>query len=48
MVDALVKNASNLTSPAEPTTYLQAVGEITRTSFLLVFDVHKQQAKGEA
>ena len=48
MVDTLVKDASNLTSPEEPTTYLQAVGAITRKSALLVFVAHKQQAKGKA
>jgi hypothetical protein len=48
MVDTIAKDALNLPSPEELTTYQQAVADITRKSVLLVLDVHKQQAKGKA
>ena len=41
-VDTLAKEALNLPSPEELTTYQQAVAEITRKSALLALDVHKQ------
>jgi len=40
--DTLVKGASKLTSPEEPTTYQQAVGAVTEKRSLLVVNAHKQ------
>jgi hypothetical protein len=48
MVDTLAKEALNLPSPAQPTTYKQAAAETTRKSALLLLDAHKQQTKGKA
>ena len=42
-----IKNAPNLPSYEQPTTYQQAVAEISRNSALLVLKVHKQ-ATGKA
>jgi hypothetical protein len=42
------KDALNLPSPEQPTTYQQAVAEITRKGALLILDAHNQQAKGKA
>jgi hypothetical protein len=42
MVDAISKDASNLTSREEPTTYQQAIRAFTRNSTLLVLDIYQQ------
>jgi uncharacterized protein (DUF2126 family) len=46
-VDTLAKDALNVPSPEEPTTYEQAVVEIARKSAFLLVDVHKQNIKAK-
>jgi hypothetical protein len=47
IVDGLAKDESNLPSPEEPTTYQQAVADITIKSALLVLDVTNNKSKAK-
>ena len=47
IVDGLAKDASNLPSPEKPTTYQQAVADITIKSALLVLDVTNNKGKAK-
>jgi hypothetical protein len=47
IVDDLAKDASNLSSPEEPTTYQQAVVDIAIKSALLVLDVTNNKRKAK-
>lgn len=48
VVDTLAKHALNLLPPEQPITFEHAVAEIKRKSAILVLDVHKRKAKGNA
>jgi hypothetical protein len=47
-VDTLAKDASNLPSPEQPTTYQKAVADIAIKSALLVLDVTNNKPKSKA
>jgi hypothetical protein len=44
-VDTTAKDATNLASPEQPTTYQYTVAEIARNSALPTLDVHKNKRK---
>jgi hypothetical protein len=47
MVDILAEDTPNPPSPEQPTTYQEAVAEMSNRSALLVLKFHKQEAQGK-